>query len=367
MENDALLTSLLLSAADDSSKWETALIRLASICGAKAAVITARSNKTSRVFISNEMETDFHSVFLGQLSRSVVEEYVTNFRDTDIWAESQRKEHPHVPTVMSHKVSQRELTYAPLWKWLEPQNIDDTIVVEIGHSRNAWTALNVFFRNEGPDHEEHILNQIQLHLNDIKRAWRLTRMRTQFSSIRRHLQESVFQSLQLIFLLEANGAISSYSREARTLIKKDIVRIAKKDNKLSIASTSVVVDDKDLSDVIRFHESSNTSLQYTLRRLPADNIVFHTGEPLGLMVVELAPLFDPEILPWEHPELSFLQKDLLLFLAQGGRMKDVRKEFRFGTRQARKVKDQAFKTIGQKYSIPDLKRLYMKENRYLDT
>lgn len=366
MISNNTMTSLLLAAAEDASRWNDVLIHLAAACGAKEAIITARANETARVCISEKMENDFHTPFLGQLDPNVVEDYVTNFRDRDIWADQQSTERPYFPTVMSRKVTRRALERSAFWTWLEPQGIDDTVVVQIGNGKSAWTALNLFFKNTGPKCERRVLDTVNRDLGDIRRAWRLTIMQAQFGSAEDALRETVEESDQSLFLIDPNGTVAGASKAAKAHLDQDLARISRPDGKLSVSKGSVALDQEALADVITSHDAPRAQIKYSLRRYETKERAIQTGEGIGHMVLELAPIVAPDTLPWQHPGLSIRQKFVLRYLAQGGLLKDLAKELGVTPKRVGQIKQQAWQVIGRSYSIPDLRALHQFQNQHSD-
>lgn len=353
------MTSLLLAAAEDWSHWNDVLIRLAATCGAKEAIITARANDNARVVISDRMENDFHTPFLGQLDSKVVEDYVTNFRDLDIWADQQSTERPYFPTVMSRKVTRRALERSALWTWLEPQGINDTVVVQIGRGRSAWTALNVFFKNTGLESEHRVLENMNRDLGDIRRAWKLTIMNAQLQAAQETLRQTVEESGQSLFLIDPKGTMTGSSKSAKEHMKQDLARVSPTEGKLSVSRGSVTLDNGNLSDVVGFHDAPMAQVRYSLRRFEAEDRAIQTGEDIGEMVLELAPIVAPDTLQWQHPELTIRQKYVLRYLAEGGLLKDLAKELGVTPKRVGQIKQQAWQVIGRSYSIPDLKALHL--------
>lgn len=340
------IISSLYAAAEDPECWEAALRKIAEVCEAQAAIITLRSGKSARVVVSTDMERESLTPYVAGIEPRYVEEYVTKYRALDIWADVQSTRRPITPTLMSKHVNSATLEAAPFWGWLKAQNINDTVVVEIGNSRRFWTAFNVFFWNDGTCKQDRILRIVNSLLPELKRAWKLGRAAFQTDLIKTQLMDQVSKRQGIALLLDEENTMLSASNPAEKLIGEGAIAVSEHMRLIAlpsnIALTGAAKTFAEIGTTDRYPQYDN----YIACLESNEGGSLSTGEFIGLRILAIVPNFAADVLPWEDPRLDPKTRSFLLEIASTGTIKQASKNFDITERYGRTLWRKGRESLG---------------------
>jgi len=298
---DATLVAEIVGAIDDQDRWKRVLRTILDRTGARAAIITLRENRTCQIVDDMQLQALHHSPFVEGFELERVGYYIYNLRQKDIWADAQIDRRPLLPTRMSTMVKSDIFAGTELGQWCREQEIDDTIVVQIGQTPGFWTALNVFFDSQVKGCAERTLDLLNTHLTLLRSAWKtgrdMVRTRETGNSLLSFLSEQGIAA----GLLDSSGAVTATNDEFRALRDLGVVMVSAPSNRISLADG---VDRggmaPDFSGHIRGHEAAHGHRAYraSLRPITVDPLYEGIREPEYLLLLE----------PVEAEDITFQRK-----------------------------------------------------------
>ncbi|WP_198158304.1 nitrogen regulation protein NR(II) [Enterovibrio coralii] len=85
------------------------------------------------------------SPMLVGFSEKEIDDYIHVYQEKDPWTKVEAEHHPYFPYALSNFVDREELVKSGFMEWLEPQGIDDCVVIAVCTSVDHWVGINVFF------------------------------------------------------------------------------------------------------------------------------------------------------------------------------------------------------------------------------
>lgn len=152
-------------------KWQAALSGLCAYTHAQKALISLRDKKTAEIVIPNDVSQDFASPLIYGFSEDQVEAFLGDFGEVDPWTEIERLNYPYFPYNMSRYLPQDQLRQSPFWQWLEPLNISECIVCELGRTETYWGALNLYFDTPTGTETQVVLERLKDVLPVLQSVW----------------------------------------------------------------------------------------------------------------------------------------------------------------------------------------------------
>lgn len=159
------LVSELISCIENLKNWQNVLALLCTMTGAEKALVSLRNHNDSHLFLHPDLPT---SPFQYNFDPNQAEIYLNRYAIRDVWCEIQTQHPPITPLVMSDHLPLSELHQTEFWKWLEPQGVDDTVVVRIGEAHGGWVALNLYFASQQSPDLERAVAVLTRHLQILK-------------------------------------------------------------------------------------------------------------------------------------------------------------------------------------------------------
>lgn len=343
------------ASANLGGNWQDSLRNITRYCKATAAVITLRSRKDARVVVSAPMAEQYHSPVIYGIDQAAVEFYISNLACDDPWSDCQVLHHPHVPTLMSDRLPFEALEKTAFWPWIYEQGINDSVVAEIGFSQNYWTALNVYFWNEGPEMGAEIKRRATNFIPQLKLAWQLGREVEQARAMKAALTDEVARHPGILILLDEEDRVLCLSENAHNLVEEGVITITKRGSHLSFCHN---LDRGDLAKDVNHatHEAVDAGCQYRVVSV-REPLVLQTGETVGLRTVCIMRVGESDILPWERPKLDHRERILIRTIAETGRVLDAQSTLQLSERQTRNIWKKAQVKVGG-LSKQDLSQIY---------
>jgi len=168
-DNDELIGTIYQT-IDNPALWRSVIEQLCTITGASKGILTLRENDTAEFVVP---ERYAESPLYFNFDDEEVFSFITKYIDVDPWTKIENQNRSDFPYILSDHISDAELRNSKMWAWLEPQNINDTVTIEIGQTENYWAAMNLYFNNNTFNHQRELLATLKYHLPHLKKAFSL--------------------------------------------------------------------------------------------------------------------------------------------------------------------------------------------------
>lgn len=341
MKEKQVFMELLYKTITNIEIWQDVLAYLCNITNAPKGILMLRNIESAELLIPKNIHIDLKSPMIYGLSDIEIETYIKKYYQFDPWTKIEKEHHPLTPYAMSEHFPISELKKTKFWEWLQPQNISDSIVVEIHHSAEHWVSINLFF--DGYDEKTKqdaltILNKHQIIMNNV---WHLG---LQFRASNASPESLIYfieqQDLPSILIdhnlkvIHTNKKADFFLQDPKNLIKKSsgylFIRNKQKQKSLKEAISSL--SDNPFNPKSPPHATipfDNWICTATLLS-EAQNIV---GEDTAIRMLTFRSNIilsnAQQALPiWETPSLTRREKELVEILALGGKVVDFQNKYR---------------------------------------
>lgn len=334
------LTQALYETISNIEKWERVLQLLCEETGAKKAILMLRDRLTAELYIPKNLYYEYVSPVIYGFSTEEVKSYITTYSEHDPWTEIENLFHPCNAMALSKHLSLKELMASKFWEWLAPQGISDTIVLDLGTSKDCWVGINLHYDS----HNKHIRDKIIKTLNnkreimtDIWLSGKHHRMSSLDPQVIRYFVDQELDSAIVINskneIIHSNKKANTFLEE-RVIVKEDINRKLKFVDDVFLENATIAFQELDqkkiktdsLNEIVK--EFDVGSQGYSLKVVALENLENIIGEYKGnrLLVIKLRNNDLCDRIPiWDNPILSGKQRKLVEILANGGEIIDYAK------------------------------------------
>lgn len=334
MEERKKLKELLYSTITKMDAWHDVLAEICSITGAPKAMITLRDKLTAELFVTQDVNIELESPMLFGLTQREVESYIRDYYHLDPWTLIERKTHPYAPYTMSSFLPIEKLKKMPFWQWIETQNFNDSVVMELYSSRDSWVAINVFIDGYNDNVKTATLNLLSSIQHDLNFVWQ------QGLNIRASLAppESLMyfleQQEQAAILVDKYGKVIGKNNKSADLFTDNSVELSEKEQ-------FIFIRDKNLLSEFRNKIASLSLAKFNTTQAPSFNMIISNhilkcvllgkgqdivGTDTALRLITIENVDDPikqALIPiWQAPSLTQREQQLVEVLAKGGRVVD---------------------------------------------
>lgn len=223
-----------VDAIRDPDGWGDVLDHIISNTSACAAIITLRDKKTCQIVNDHDLERTYHSPLIQGFPMEAVVYYLTELRTIDPWAEYQRVNFPHRPTVMSKVCPPENHRDQRFFGWLKDLGMEDTVVFELDRMAGYWTACNLFLPSRDPDQAASLAAFAEQHYDFLRSAWQTSQSFQHSLQAQSSLLEQFGDAGKPSCFVGANGELREASAEFQTLLGQDIVRLSGPNKKISL-------------------------------------------------------------------------------------------------------------------------------------
>ncbi|MEM9852858.1 MAG: hypothetical protein AAF841_00250 [Pseudomonadota bacterium] len=227
LSDTAALAKKVMNAIADPDQWAAVLDHILEVTPACAAIITLREKTTCQIVDDRDLEARFHSPLIRGFPTNEVAHYLQNLRKLDPWANAQRTNHPHRPTLMSTLSAPADDPRNPFFQWLTGLGVGDSVVFELDHMAGGyWTACNLFLPQSCAEEAGDLMAYAEDTFELIRSGWRASQ------TMQESRQEAVallshFSSLgRACCLVGANGDFRQGNALFDKLVDQDIVRVS---------------------------------------------------------------------------------------------------------------------------------------------
>ena len=148
-----------------------------------------------------------------------------------------------------------DLQKTSFWKWLEPQGVDETVVVDLGKAYGGWVALNLYFRTEDNVDLRDVVQTINGHMILMKHAIKTGFSKHQLVSDNAQLKSIAEVTGNLIAIIRDDGGVVFGGQEISDQIAENVENIGKflSDLEEQYDVRSVCQSDSHLGDSNRYY------------------------------------------------------------------------------------------------------------------
>lgn len=374
MHKNNMITELLYQTVTNIEVWQDVLAYLCNETGAPKGIIMLRDKGDAELFISKNIHTELESPMLYGLSGEDIESYITEYYKFDPWTNIEKNYHPVRPYAMSKYLPIKNLKETKFWEWLEPQGINDSVVVELYDSKNYWISINLFL--DGNDEKTKklsliVLENLQLLMN---KFWHLGLQYKMSNSSPEGLVYFLEQQTSPSILIDCNLKVIHTNKKAdiilstpnnlikraaghlfirnngkQKLFKETVVNLSSVEFNPILPPTTVINLDSWSCNVTLLSEAQNVIGEDTALRL----LTFQTN---------ISRLKEDKNLPiWETPILTRREKELVKVLALGGMIVDFQNKHKL----AKSTAHAHWGNVKKKLKISDRAQIFAKHQIFL--
>lgn len=230
----------LISAIQDSQKWNDVLETIMQRTDAKAAIITLRDKENCQIVNDVALESLHHSPLIRGFSTEAIVHYLTELRTIDPWAEFQRTCYPYRPMQMSRVCPPEKVADRRFFDWLNGLGFQDTIVFELDRMAGYWTAINFFLETPTSPEAQKTLDFANEYYDLLRNAWVASQNLLSSQQSSSALLDRAAGAGSPVCIVSANGALIECNALFHDVISTDAVRISGSGKKLSFADNVTV-------------------------------------------------------------------------------------------------------------------------------
>ncbi len=165
------ISSHIIDTIEDVSLWGNVLEKLAEFTGTSKGMFVLRDANTAKLIVQEKHQVN--SFFYG-IPEDQIRSYVGDYSKDDIWTGLVQQSSLSRPYLMSEFISNSELEKSRLWHWLEPQGINDCLIVEIGKTDDYQAILSLYFDNRTFSQREELIEAVTQILPIMKKSFALS-------------------------------------------------------------------------------------------------------------------------------------------------------------------------------------------------
>lgn len=337
MENiNRNVATAIFETVENPEKWYRALELLCKECGASKAIIALRHAETAEFVIPSGVQDEHNSPMLYGFSEEEVGSFICHYIKHDIWTEYERVYRPHIPYALSKHIPLQELTNSTFWEWLEPQEINDTIVAELGYTNGFWAAINLYFQNSDGQISRVIEVNLNKYLPILQQAWQIGRNLTVARLESQNQPQLICHLPHTAIVVDHHFIVLSRNNKAQELEEIGLIENLSIGTKLRLASeipiqSSALTSEqlKILSSGQKISTDEKTPCKYAATIVPVSETEDILGEVHSGYLVTIMPTnalhLEGESPVWENDTLSAKERILVRMVAEGKQIVEVEK------------------------------------------
>ncbi|MEH6443180.1 MAG: LuxR C-terminal-related transcriptional regulator [Oceanospirillaceae bacterium] len=328
------LQQAIYKTIEDIELWQEVLLLFCKLTGAKKGIITLRDRTTAELVIPTDVESDLSSPLLYGFSNEEIGGYIEHYIAHDPWTEIEKLYHPNSPIALSKYVKYKHIVTSHFWEWLEPQDVNDTVVLDIGASYPNWVAMNLYYDGQNPAIKRKILRYTTMLQSTMQEAWALGQKVRAAQLEPERLGYFLDQQPDACVLLSADEKVILANKKAQQLFKAQ-------DTVISCEHEAIVIPNKKLKkqyeNMFRLiKDASSTQFQepidiqsgdFTLTLTLVEKAEDQVGVDKAARLLTIKRSSITLACIWDTPGLTKRERQLVEFIAQGGRVVDFSNSF----------------------------------------
>lgn len=332
------LKDAIYQTIDDINLWHEVLQQIADITGITRGTISLRDRATGDFVVPDHIWQGMdHPLLLGWTQKEN-DLYLNDFMHLDPWIEIERLFHPTRPYALSEHIDTETLKQSPFWEWLDIVGIGDTVVADIGSTPPYWVSINLFYPADDfatRDASLRLLTQLQ---KTMQNAWRYG-LQVRASSAERERLECLLElQLEASILVDSAGKNLYENSPARAYLDNKKFSVSRSGDCVCFSNTDIQKwyeqsRKENGSEKMKARSAEHLSISdetFNIALTFIGGVEEKTGAAQDLFVLTLkdhTETNESDLHPvWESPQLTRRERQLVEFMAKGGRIADfVRK------------------------------------------
>ncbi|MBD5770812.1 LuxR C-terminal-related transcriptional regulator [Marinomonas colpomeniae] len=374
MNRTQTFTELLYETITNINVWQDVLKHACKITHASKGMIVLRGRRDAELFISEKLYIELKSPMLYGFSTKEIKAYVMEYSQCDPWGKITIEHHPIRPYAVSKYLPIQELQKTKFWEWIKPQEISDSVTVEIHGTADVWVSINLFFNHNNEEVRQSSLALLQNFQKIMYDVWRLG---LQFRNT------NSFPESLIYFLEQQNSASIIIDRNLNvfhTNKKADLILLDSTNSIMKI-SNHLLIRNKEKHKNLRESVSKLSNKLFNPKKPPytaiqldnwvctatllseGQNIV---GEDTALCLLTISSKTiksNAQLIPvWENSILTRRESQLVKVLALGGMVVDFQNEYGI----AKSTAHAHWGNIKKKLEIVDRAQIFAKHQIFLE-
>lgn len=349
------LSATLIQTIQDPTKWQAALRGLCEYTHAEKALISLRDKKTAEIVIPDDVSKEFASPLIYGFSEAQVAAFLGDFGDIDPWTEIERLNYPYFPYNMSRYLPQDHLRQSPFWQWLQPLNISECVVCELGRTETYWGALNLYFDTPTGKETEVVLERLKDVLPVLQNVWSSGRAlqvaKTAASSLDmvltaiEHPAAIVLQDGELV---AQNGEMQRFLEDAGIAVAHGTRMSLPADLQISAADTGISFDLK---------RGAPIGFRGVIKVKAYKSSQFTDGEVRDMLLLSIEPRLANSMHAglnvWDVKTLTEREQTLVRLVAEGMKFSEAQEEMKVSYPRIMQI----WKSARKKLEVSDVNEL----------
>ncbi len=327
----------ILDSIRDYTHWHNVLSEIARMTGIIRGTIALREYETGDLVIPGTVKSGLSHPMLFGWTPEEVQSYLDVYMPYDPWFEVERLHHPEQPYILSTYIAPNTVEEGKFGEWVKPIGINDSVIAKIGVSPPFWVSMNLYFHANQAGVKSNALELVTEFQQPMREAWQLGEQvrLLKYSNLR--LGYLLEKHTQPAVLVDAGGEVLCANEKAKALLKSRAMLIqhadgfrfrSKQFNALLqglMAESLSLVNKQTKSSKL---EAVCDDLSLTLTRI--DDFDDPSGVDRGVRLITFDNLkcYDSrKSRPvWENPLLTKRERQLVEYIANGGRVANFIKE-----------------------------------------
>ncbi|EIU7611518.1 hypothetical protein L3I75_000488 [Vibrio vulnificus] len=344
----------------DPTKWGNVLDVLIQETGSKKGIILQREVNTGMLLLPKNLPEELSKPLLRGFTEHQMMDYESHYAESDPWTEIELRFLSTEPYALSSYLPINELKKHPLYEWLEPQKITDTVVMDIYRDGDYWVAVNLFFDVNDSGVRKRCIDLLSENKTILQTAWHALIKSYTLPDVSQPMAFFLERSDKAEIIINATGRVLAFSEQVKNVLKEN-------DFPIIIKSGKIFIRNKLLSEKFIFilqgsfergEETKSFQLgEYNFNLTNINNHVDIVGKDHGLKLLSFNGVCSKKLgnAPiWESDVLTKREKDLVKVLAQGGRVVDFQKKYNL----AKSTAHNCWSKVKGKLNISDRSQLF---------
>ena len=348
------VTASLIETVTDQSAWPRALADICQYTRTSNAVVTLRAQSSAAMIIPDAVQEVQQSPLIHGFSQAQVETYLAKHHGSDPWITVARDNHPYSPYAMSKFFPIEKLRGTAFGDWLKEQNIDDTVIVDLGAAGKYWAAMNLYFGDTSTTKAEAICGKVKEILPILRSAWAAGRNIQLERQAARRVEGILEQVAFPVVVVSPDGSILHFNDAAQNLAQSDFGFTLRLGEGLALPASIEIAANSDAAHLNLRRTRAPTSFRgfATTSHLSLAQLI--SGEPSGSVMIAFFEVGEEGYLP--NPKgldlraLTNREAELARLVAEGSQLKEAREAM--GISHARAM--QLWRSIRDKMGIRDV-------------
>ena len=322
------VTQSLIQTVVEPKHWEEALTQLRIFTGVSKILLSLRDSQTAQIVVPDEVTNTFASPLISGFSDEEVEAYIGIYAASDPWTAVERDNYPYFPYEMSRYYPKAKLRASPMWQWLKPQGIDESVICELGRTPNYWAALNLYFDGAAPGKAEEVIKRLRLILPALQTAWNAGRTHQIAKTSEKTLTMLLSAMPTPAVLISPTGRVFAANSACEKLLQGSSATVSVGEKLRLPADMPVTGLLSADSKVFARSPADSLGLKAGVTKFQPDQLP--GGEQRDLFLITFASAAPEKVAPtgnlWDYDTLTERERTLVHLVAKGQKFREAQVE-----------------------------------------